>query len=103
MVRARGGVVLLDVPRARARSLRDRPSAGPSATISTSRSARATLRTVYRSASALALALARTRVPPGPGIRLLRIFGSCSAVQNALLRIGDILDCLVSPVSRCQA
>ncbi len=50
-VRASERVVLLDVPSDLASSLSGRPSAGPSATIWTSRIARATLRTVYRPAT----------------------------------------------------
>jgi len=50
-VRARASVVLFEVPSSLARSLSERPAAGPSATASTSRNARATLRTVYRPAT----------------------------------------------------
>ncbi len=49
--------MLFEVPSSLARSLSERPDGGPSATASTRRNARATLRTVYRPATG----------SPGPG------------------------------------
>src|SRR5216683_3205395 len=74
-VRASASVVLFDVPSARARSLRDCPSGGPSATISISRMARATLRTVYRLATSTSPPLTDcTRAPPRQNVRLYRTY-----------------------------